>query len=145
MTDRPMLSQPFDAGDFVPWFKARAGKGRNQSMTVLVLADTQAMSLVPALQKIRGLKVVVLPNSAMPAACGHLLDLVSAGDVVHVGDPELSASMKAVGKQMVGGKTFVRRPGYVGYRPRSFERRHVLAIRELVGARARRPRDHRHE
>jgi len=109
--DKPRVYNRRASTDWVvPWFKARAGKGRNQSMTLLVLADTQAMSLVPALKKIRGLRVVVLPGSAMPAACGHLLDLVSAGDVAHVGDPELSASMKAVGKQMVGGKTFVWSP-----------------------------------
>ena len=96
----------------VPWFRSRlvGRKAKYERMTVVLLGGSQAMSLKPALDKIPGLTVEVLPDAQLAAACGHMLDQVSTGAVVHVGDPELAASMVAVGKRMVGERTFVWSP-----------------------------------
>lgn len=109
--DKPRVYNRRASTDWVvSWFKARAGRGKFRRMTLVVMEGSAEMSLVPALRKIRGLKVVVLPSSFAPAACGNLLDQVSFGNVVHIGDPELTASMLAVGKKAVADKAFVWSP-----------------------------------
>lgn len=95
----------------VGWFKDRVGAGRRYRRLTLVIQDgSSAASLAPALKKIKGLKLVRMPDASLPAACGFLLDQVSAGNITHVGDPELAASMQAVSKRMVGDKAFVWSP-----------------------------------
>lgn len=100
----------------VPYLRRMLRKRRDETVTLLLLAGSSAVSLVPALErlsedpKLADLEIVLVPESSMPAACGHLVDAVGRGDVVHVGDPELQASMLAVGKRMVGDRTFVWSP-----------------------------------
>lgn len=99
----------------VPWFRARLEKrggkpARYESMRLVVLAGSAAASLLPALERIENLDIAVLPESQMPAACGLLLGAVARQELVHVGDPELTASMTAVGRRMVGEKAFVWSP-----------------------------------
>jgi hypothetical protein len=109
--DKPRVYNRRPSTDWVvPWFKERAGKGKYRQMTLVILEGSAAMSLVPALKKIPGLILVILPSSSLPAACGHLLGIVSRGEVTHVGDRELTASMTAVGKKTVGEKAFVWSP-----------------------------------
>lgn len=100
----------------VPWFRKYLRKRVEEITTVLVWAGSAAMSLVPALERLNNdpklgqLEIVVVPESQAPAACGHMVDAVAQELVVHVGDPELQASMLAVGKRMVGDKAFVWSP-----------------------------------
>ena len=101
----------------VPWFRKYLRKRvEGEITTVLVWAGSAAMSLVPALERLNNdpklgqLEIVVVPESQAPAACGHVVDAVAQELVVHVGDPELQASMLAVGKRMVGDKAFVWSP-----------------------------------
>lgn len=100
----------------VPWFRKYLRKRVEEITTVLVWAGSAAMSLVPALERLNNdpklgqVEIVVVPESQAPAACGHMVDAVAQELVVHVGDPELQASMLAVGKRMVGDKAFVWSP-----------------------------------
>lgn len=100
----------------VPWFRKYLRAHREETTTVVVLAGSATMSLLPGLRrlgmdpKLGGLNIVITPESQMPAACGHLLNLVATEAAVNVGDPELQASMLAVGKRMVGDKAFVWSP-----------------------------------
>jgi len=100
----------------VPWFRKFLRRRDDEVVTLVLLAGSATMSLLPALErlnldpKLAGLNIVVIPESSMPAACGHLQNLVAIEGIAHVGDPELQASMLAVGKRMVGDKTFVWSP-----------------------------------
>lgn len=100
----------------VPWFRKFLAKRQEESVTLVILAGSQAAALLPALRRLNmdprlgDLDIVVLPEAQAPQACGHMLDLVSTEGVAHVGDPELQASMLAVAKKMVGDRTFVWSP-----------------------------------
>lgn len=77
------------------------------SIRLLVMAGSPAATLLPALAKIDGLEVVLVPESSMPQACAFLLGAASREEIMHVGDPELQASMLSVTKKLVGQKIFV--------------------------------------
>lgn len=100
----------------VPWFRRYLGKRTGETTTLLVEAGSPAESLVPALERLGeepglgDLEVVSVPAVSMPAACGFLLDAIATERVVHVGDPELQASVLAVGRRMIGRRTFVWTP-----------------------------------
>lgn len=66
-----------------------------ERLRIVVLAGSEAMALVPALQKITGVDVDVVPEAEYPAACGSLADAVDGEQVVIVGDPPLVAAMQA--------------------------------------------------
>ena len=99
----------------VPWVRKYLRKRTDETVLVL-LAGSAAMALLPALKrlaedsKLGQLTIVVTPEAQFPAACGHVQNLVANEQLVHVGDPELQASMLAVGKRMVGEKSFVWSP-----------------------------------
>lgn len=89
---------------------------RRREVHLLILAGSQAASLLPALDrlaedpKLERLTVELVPSDSMPAACGFFQDQVAIGGIAHVGDPELQASVLAVGKRMVGDRVFVWSP-----------------------------------
>lgn len=100
----------------VPWFRRYLRKRREEMTVLLIEAGSQAASLVPALTrlgddpKLGDLEIVLVPATSMPPACGFVLDAVAGEQLAHVGDPELQASFLAVGKRMVGKRTFVWEP-----------------------------------
>lgn len=100
----------------VPWLRKYLRKRRGDVTVLVLLAGSAAMSLLPALTrladdpKLGELSIAIVPEVQMPAACGHLQNLVANEGVVHVGDPELQASVLAVAKRMVGEKSFVWSP-----------------------------------
>lgn len=98
----------------VPWFRSRLepakGKPKFDGMTLVVWAGTAVDSLLPKLSEIRGLDIVELPRGEQPAACGHFQDLVSGGDLVHVGDPEMRASVTSIVRRPMGESSFVWSP-----------------------------------
>lgn len=96
----------------VGWFRSRleGEAARYDRMHLVILAGSSAAALLPALAKIRGLEITVMPASELPAACGFMLGAVSRQELVHIGDPELTASMLAVGRRQVAEKAFVWSP-----------------------------------
>lgn len=98
----------------VPWFRSRLepakGKPKFDEMTLVVWAGTAVDSLLPKLSEIRGVDIVELPRGEQPAACGHFQDLVSGGDLVHVGDPEMRASVTSIARRPMGESSFVWSP-----------------------------------
>mgnify|MGYP000856751997 CR=1 FL=1 len=100
----------------MPWLGKYLRKRRGDVPVLVLLAGSAAMSLLPALTrladdpKLGELSIAIVPEVQMPAACGHLQNLVANEGLVHVGDPELQASVLAVAKRMVGEKSFVWSP-----------------------------------
>lgn len=96
------------------WFRKAL---RKQDIELLILAGSAAASLVPALERLNDdpklrhrLAVTLVPESSMPAACGNFVDAVARQDIVHVGDPELQASILSVGKKQIAERAFVWSP-----------------------------------
>ena len=89
---------------------------RKRPVRLLILAGSQAATMLPALDrlaaepKLHPLTVELVPAESLPAACGFFQDQVATAGVVHVGDPELQASVLAVGKKLVGERLFVWSP-----------------------------------
>lgn len=61
-----------------------------ERMRVLLLAGSDAESLAPALERIVGLEVEVVPWARYAAACGIITRLVRSGELVFVGDNALT-------------------------------------------------------
>ena len=100
----------------VPWLRKYLRKHRDDETVLVLLANSASSALLPALRRLAedpelgALVIHPVPEVQMPAACGHMLNLVANEQLVHVGDPELQASFLAVGKRMVGEKAFVWSP-----------------------------------
>lgn len=100
----------------LPWFRRFLRKRVGTTTTLLILAGSSAVSLVPALErlnendKLGDLDIVLVPEATLPAACNFLQDAVANDGIVHVGDPELHASVLAIAKRMIGDRTFVWSP-----------------------------------
>ena len=99
----------------VPWLRARleprgSRPARYESMRLVIVNGSQAAAHMPALSQIDGLDITVMPEAQAPLACGHLLGAVARQEIVHLGDPELMASLLSVGRRTVGEKAFVWSP-----------------------------------
>lgn len=87
-------------GWVVGWFRSRLDVEDSttptyERMRVLVLAGSEAMALVPALEKLTGLTVDVLPEREWPAACGQVVDAVS-GERLRITDAVLADAARSV-------------------------------------------------
>lgn len=73
---------------------------------VLIRKRSAAKSLAPDLEKL-GVRVEWLPDEDYPSACGHLVDLVAGEQIVHVGDPELTAAVLMLRKKFIADRVFI--------------------------------------
>lgn len=75
-------------------------------MRVVILKGSAAASVAKSLEKL-GCRIVWVAESDFAPACGHLMDLLTAEEVAHVGDPELAAAVGLLTQKFVGDRAFV--------------------------------------
>lgn len=75
-------------------------------MRVVILKGSAAASVAKSLEKI-GCRIEWVAESDFAPACGHLMDLLTAEEITHVGDPELAASVALLTQKFVGDRAFV--------------------------------------
>ena len=73
---------------------------------LVVLRGSASETLLPALERIRGLEVVVVASAEYPAACGFVSDAADARNLAHLGQIELSAAVESAIRRPVADKAF---------------------------------------
>ena len=73
---------------------------------LVVLRGSAAESLLPALERVRGLDVVVMSSAEWPAACGFVADIADGRQLAHLGQLELSAAVESAIRHPVSDRAF---------------------------------------
>jgi hypothetical protein len=111
--DREWASVGASDGRHVELVERRAGTGwvcgrvaelvvRHRPVRVMVDSGGPAGALVDDLRQELGDLLVEVPAKGMPAACGQMFDAVVAGDVRHLGQPDLDVAVAGASKRARG-------------------------------------------
>lgn len=87
-------------GWVVDWVRARCSK--NAIAAVVVDAKSPAASLIPELRRAR-IAVVTTTADDMAAACADFFDAAHAGELRHIGQPQLTQSLNSARKRSITG------------------------------------------